>query len=216
MLTMKDSAEAERMDARFPDVIAWIRTLEPPKYPHPIKADLAARGRVLFEKRCSKCHGTYGEHESYPNLLVSLETVGTDPLLAQSYAARPEYHTWYNGSWYGQGPHAGRLEPTDGYVAPPLDGIWATAPYLHNGSVPTLQDLLDSSQRPKFWQRDFTNSIYDETKGGWSYEAKPSVEAGDRTTYNTTLPGYGNGGHEFGDALDASERAELIEYLKSL
>jgi mono/diheme cytochrome c family protein len=72
MLTMKDSAEAERMDARFPDVMAWMRTLEPPKYPHPIKPALAARGRVHFEKRCSKCHGTYGERESYPNLLVSL------------------------------------------------------------------------------------------------------------------------------------------------
>jgi hypothetical protein len=82
--------------------------------------------------------------------------------------------------------------------------------------VPTLQDLLDSSQRPKFWLRDFTNRDYDEEKGGWRYEAKPGVEAGDRMTYDTTLPGYGNGGHEFGDVFDASERAELIEYLKTL
>ena len=216
MLTLRDSEEAARIDTRFPDVMAWIRTLEPPPYPHPIDAGLAARGRVTFEKRCAKCHGTYGEREAYPNLLVALETIGTDPLLARSYASRPEYHTWYNRSWYGQGPHAGRLEPTDGYVAPPLDGIWATAPYLHNGSVPTLEDLLDSGQRPSLWQRDFTNSAYDEKKGGWKYETRAAVEPGDRMTYDTTQPGYGNGGHEFGDDLDAAERAELIEYLKTL
>lgn len=40
-----------------------------------------------------------------------------------------------------------------GYQAPPLYGVWATAPYLHNGSVPTLQALLDSTQRPVLWQR---------------------------------------------------------------
>ncbi|MEN8720309.1 MAG: hypothetical protein ABF296_08620 [Oceanococcaceae bacterium] len=40
-----------------------------------------------------------------------------------------------------------------GYQAPPLYGVWATAPYLHNGSVPTLEALLDSTQRPTLWQR---------------------------------------------------------------
>jgi len=214
MLTMRDSAEAGRMDARFPDVLAWIRTLEPPKYPLPLEPELAARGQVHFEKKCASCHGTYGERESYPNLLVSLDKVGTDPLLSQSYAQYPEYHTWYNRSWYGQGPHAGRLEPNDGYVAPPLDGVWATAPYLHNGSVPTLDDLLNSPQRPMFWKRDFRNRDYDGEKGGWRYETM--AQAGDGRTYDTTLPGYGNGGHEFGDALSAGDRKALIEYLKSL
>jgi mono/diheme cytochrome c family protein len=202
------------MDARFPDVMAWMRTLEPPKYPHPIDAGRASLGAVVFDKKCAACHGTYGERDTYPNLLVSLEKVGTDPLLSQSYAERPEYHTWYNRSWYGQGPQAGRLEPNDGYVAPPLDGVWATAPYLHNGSVPTLEDLLNSSQRPKFWKRDFRNADYDEKKGGWRYESM--VTAADRQTYDTTLPGYGNGGHDFGDALSADDRQALIEYLKSL
>ncbi len=214
MLTMKDSVEAARMDARFPDVIAWIRTLEPPKYPFPIQPELAARGRVHFEKKCASCHGTYGERETYPNLVVSLDKVGTDPLLSQSYTEAPEYHTWYNRSWYGQGPHAGRLDPNDGYVAPPLDGVWATAPYLHNGSVPTLDDLLHSPQRPVFWKRDFENNDYDEAKGGWRYETM--TEAGDSRTYDTTRPGYGNGGHEFGDSFSAADRQALVEYLKSL
>lgn len=214
MLTMKDSEEAARIDARFPDVVAWLRSLEPPKYPHPIDADQAARGRVLFNSKCAACHGTYGARETYPNLLVSLEKVGTDPLLSQSYAERPEYHTWYNRSWYGRGPHAGRLQPNEGYVAPPLDGVWATAPYLHNGSVPTLEDLLHSAQRPVFWKRDFQNRDYDQEKVGWQYQTMP--KAGNRQTYDTTLPGYGNGGHEFGDALSAADRTAVVEYLKTL
>jgi len=216
MLTLKDSAEAERIDARFPDVIAWIRTLKAPEYPHPVDTPRAARGQRVFENRCSKCHGHYGENESFPNLVVDLDTVGTDPVLAQSYAERPEYHTWYNQSWYARGPHAGRLEPTGGYVAPPLDGIWATAPYFHNGSVPTLRDVLDSDRRATYWRRDFSNSHYDETNGGWTAEPRDRADPGDRITYNTTLPGYGNDGHEFGDTLTEEARSDLVEYLKTL
>ncbi|MCW5924887.1 MAG: c-type cytochrome [Saprospiraceae bacterium] len=216
MLTMLDSAEARRIDSHLPDVMAWIRTLEPPKYPYPIDQHLATAGKKIFEQRCSKCHGTYGDSVSYPNLLVSLEKIGTDPLLAQAYKTHPEYHSWYNDSWYGKGVHKGQLLPNDGYVAPPLDGIWATAPYLHNASVPTLDDLLNSPQRPVFWKRNFENTEanYDQGKVGWKYTTEPSKT--DTETYDTTLPGYGNSGHRFGDKLSAEERKAVIEYLKML
>lgn len=214
MLTMTDSAEARRTDERMVDLIAWIRTLEPPAYPFPTDADLAAQGRLVFEKNCSKCHGTYGKTPTYPNRVVKLATIGTDPLLAQSYQVYPEYHTWYNASWYAQGPHKAELLPTDGYIAPPLDGVWATAPYLHNGSVPTLDDLLNSPQRPIYWKRSFDNRDYDPDKLGWRYVAETSKT--DRETYDTTLPGYGNGGHTFGDKLSAPERRAVLEYLKGL
>ncbi|MFN0129762.1 MAG: hypothetical protein ACKV19_24110 [Verrucomicrobiales bacterium] len=214
MLTLKDSAEAKAIDARFPDVMAWIRTLEPPPYPYEINKAVASRGRAHFESKCSHCHGTYGRKETYPNRLVSLEKVGTDPMLSQSYSRHPEYHTWYNQSWYGQPPHAGRLEPNAGYVAPPLDGIWATAPYLHNGSVPSLQDLLDSGQRPAFWRKGFENNDYDQDKAGWRYQRLPGP--GDPEVYDTSLPGYGHGGHRFGDSLTADDRRALVEYLKTL
>ncbi len=214
MLTMTDSVEARRVDSHMVDVIAWIRTLQPPKYPFSIDAALASRGKVIFEKNCSKCHGTYGDKPTYPNRVVPLERIGTDPLLAQSYHKYPEYHTWYNRSWFAQGPHKGELRPTNGYIAPPLDGIWATAPYLHNGSVPTLADVLNSSQRPKYWRRSFDSNDYDPERVGWRYRAenKPS----DANTYDTTLPGYGNGGHTFGDRLSEEERRAVIEYLKTL
>ena len=214
MLTMTDSAEARRTDERMVDLIAWIRTLEPPAYPFPTDAALAAQGRVVFEKNCSKCHGTYGQTPTYPNRVVKLATIGTDPLLAQSYQTYPEYHTWYNTSWYAQGPHKAELQPTNGYIAPPLDGVWATAPYLHNGSVPTIEDLLNSAQRPTYWKRSFDNNDYDPDKLGWRYTAETTKK--DNDTYDTTLPGYGNGGHTFGDKLSAAERRAVLEYLKGL
>ncbi len=214
LLTMLDSAETRRMDQRFADLMAWIRTIEPPAYPHAVDQTLAAQGKLLFEKNCSKCHGTYGAQETYPNLLVNLTTIGTDPLLSQTYQRYPQHQNWYNGSWYAQGPHKAQLLPNNGYIAPPLDGIWATAPYLHNGSVPTLDDLLHSPQRPAFWKRTFDNADYDQRKGGWNYTVETSQA--DANTYNTTLPGYGNGGHQFGDILTATERQALVEYLKTL
>ncbi|MEQ1744761.1 MAG: hypothetical protein ABMA02_05005 [Saprospiraceae bacterium] len=214
MLTMTDTAEARRVDERMVDVIAWIRTLEPPKYPFPVSADLAAQGRILFEEKCSGCHGTYGETPDYPNLVVDLEVVETDPMLALAYQSHPEYHTWYNSSWYAQGPHKAEMQATAGYIAPPLDGVWATAPYLHNGSVPTVEDLLNSKQRPAYWKRTFDNSDYDPAKLGWHYSV--TDKQADKETYDTTLPGYSNSGHRFGDSLSAEERRAVIEYLKTL
>lgn len=216
MLTMLDSTEARRIDSQMPDLMAWIRTIEPPRYPYPIDHELAAAGKKIFEKTCYKCHGTYGDSVSYPNLLVSLEKVGTDPLLSNAYKIHPEYHAWYNDSWYGQGPNKGQLLPNDGYVAPPLDGIWATAPYLHNASVPTLEDMLNSTQRPAYWKRVFENTEanYDQAKVGWKYSVETAKTGVD--TYDTTLPGYGNGGHKFGDRLTSEERKAVLEYLKTL
>lgn len=92
------------------------------------------------------------------------------------------------------------------YKARPLAGIWATAPYLHNGSVPTLYDLLlPPEQRPARF-------------GLGSRELDP-VKVGYRSgdsLFDTRLPGNGNGGHRYGTELDDAERYALIEYLKSL
>ena len=214
LVTMTDSSEARQIDAHFPDVMAWIRTLQPPKNTNPIDATLATQGKTIFINTCARCHGNYDAPQTYPNLLVSLGNVQTDSALANVYFANPQYHTWYNSSWFSQKPAAAQLLPNRGYVAPPLDGIWATAPYLHNGSVPTLDDLLNSAQRPKYWSRTFDNSDYDKVKVGWNYSVQSSKK--DNQTYDTTLKGYGNGGHYYGDGLSATERKALIEYLKTL
>src|SRR5580692_1995526 len=163
LLTVRDSSEAREVDEHMGDVLSYIYSIQPPKYPHPIDKGLARRGGVVFVERCSKCHGS---GDDYPNLMVPESLVGTDSLLYKSNYQSPQFIGWFNRSWFAQGDHPARLEPSDGYIAPPLDGIWMTAPYLHNGSVPTLEALLDSRERPARWVREFAHPQYDYEKVG--------------------------------------------------
>ena len=213
VLGIADTIAARKAITNFKDVIAWIRTLEPPAYPFVIDHALAQKGEQVFEKNCSSCHGTYGEEETYPNKVVSLDLVKTDPLYA-SYAVQAPIVEWYNRSWFATTWPTSYLEPEAGYMAPPLDGIWATAPYLHNGSVPTLADLLESTRRPGLWERSGDVGDYDQQKVGWKYKMKSNARG--KWTYNTNLPGYSNSGHDFGDKLTRSQRSAVIEYLKTL
>lgn len=96
------------------------------------------------------------------------------------------------------------------YKARPLNGIWATAPYLHNGSVPTLYDLLlPPARRPasfKVGAREF-----DPAKVGFRSEGY------DGFAFSNVQRGNSNGGHEYGvDRLTEQDRWDLIEFLKSL
>ncbi len=212
--------ESAAIDAYFADIRAYILSIEPPKYPFAIDAALAERGRPVFEATCSRCHGTYGAAPTYPNRLVSTLEIGTDPALASGTAefAQP-FTDWFKRSFFGE---LSRLEPQPGYVAPPLDGIWATAPFLHNGSVPTIAALLDSTQRPKYWTRTFVSTDFDQAALGWNVRVldhgkKAETDPGtQRDLYDTTTLGYSNAGHTFGDALSAGDRAAVIEYLKTL
>jgi hypothetical protein len=101
------------------------------------------------------------------------------------------------------------------YKGRPLDGIWATAPYLHNGSVPTLDDLLKPAiDRPKSFS--VGTRIYDPVKVGFQTDAKgfPTFEVLDKD--GKAITGHSNGGHEFGATLTPAERSQLLEYLKTL
>ncbi len=121
---------------------------------------------------------------------------------------------WFNRSFYGK---IAKLDPQRGYIAPPLDGVWATAPYFHNGSVPTIAAVLDSSVRPARWRRTSRSSRnYDLDNLGWPHKALGARAEGQPWIYDTTRPGYGAGGHTFGDSFSAAQRADLIEYLKTL
>jgi mono/diheme cytochrome c family protein len=212
--------EAAAIDAYFPDVRSYLLSIEPPKWPYAIDMQKAAVGRDVFERACASCHGTYTDVEHYPNLIVALDDVGTDDTLARGagqFAAR--YINWFNDSFFGE---IAFLAPAPGYIAPPLDGIWATAPYLHNGSVPTLAALLDSSRRVKYFSRSYDTNDYDREGVGWRITphatGQSAPPSGVRAShiYDTTILGYGNWGHTYGDALGPSDRDALIEYLKTL
>ncbi|MBA3550290.1 MAG: c-type cytochrome [Nannocystis sp.] len=212
--------EARAIDEYFPDIHAYVLGIAAPKYPFVIDAALAKTGEGIFNSTCARCHGTYGAGGSYPNLLVDVGVIGTDPVLAAGGTQFSDrYLQWFAESFYGE---LARLEPQDGYVAPPLDGVWASAPYFHNGAVPTVADVLASGARPKYWTRSFDSKDYDPAKLGWHYSALDHGQDGEpdaaerKKIYDTTLLGYGNGGHDFGDGLAAEQRLAVIEYLKTL
>lgn len=103
-----------------------------------------------------------------------------------------------------------------GYKARPLAGIWATAPFLHDGSVPTIDDRL-SERRPESFHHGSIE--YDPVKLGFA-----QVEGSGRMLLDTSVRGNGNAGHWFTDELDRpgrigrgfdeGEKAEILEYLK--
>lgn len=214
ILTLEDSTEARIIDDRFVDVKEFILSIEAPVYPQNINIESAKRGEELFKINCVACHGSYGADPSYQTILVEHEILGTDPLLANSNYAYAEFEKWFNTSWFSKDRYAAAIVPGDDYIAQPLDGVWATAPYFHNGSVPTLEDVLNSSGRPTYWSVTGSRDNYDHEKAGLTY----TIEQGkiNKFTYDTTLPGYGNMGHVFGDHLTETQRQDLIEYLKTL
>lgn len=210
-----------RYEDNFRDVLSYIASLRPPKYTAAINVSLKQRGESVFLRNCARCHGTYGTDWTYPNRRIPLEEIGTDPvrLTALSVAGR----TKYANSWFA---HAGEpdqqqteVDP-DGYVAPPLDGVWASAPYFHNGSVPTLWHVLHPEQRPTIWHPVSTE--LDADKVGLTIEAVPSVpqDLTDsvelRSYFDTRLFGKSNSGHDYPDVLTEPEKRAVLEYLKSL
>ena len=155
------------------------------------------------------------------------------PVTTTSFAAALGYtvqratETWYLNNKVPperqeemNGNRANCLQAKAVYKARPLDGIWAVPPFLHNGSVPTLHDLLlPAAQRPKSFC--LGGREYDPKKLG--YEASCAKGT---TVVDTTVAGSLNTGHEFKDgpkgngvigrALSEAERMALLEYLKSL
>ena len=218
LLTLTDASKAEEVDQNMVDVLAYINSIEPPVYPFAINTALASEGKPIFEKQCVKCHGSYGANSSYPNLLVSLKTIGTDPELSNHYtepsAINDYFMDWFNTGWFGTSSNPLEIKAIGGYIAPPLDGIWATAPYFHNASVPSLEDVLSSQKRPKYWSRTYLNTDYNQNMLGWNYTVENTKI--NKNTYDTTLKGYSNEGHTFGDGLTNNEKKALLEYLKTL
>jgi hypothetical protein len=173
---------------------------------------------------CATCHGTYSPDPiTYPNLLIPQGTIGTDDIVSMAGTTKDfgsDLVDYYNASWYGE---VGAYAPINAYMAPPLDAVWATAPYLHNGSVPDVATLLDSTKRPKYWRRvDHDTTHYDQNALGFPWEAlasgqkAPPLGIAAKDIYDTEQYSHANRGHTFGDALTPEERRAVIEYLKTL
>ena len=223
MHPLTGAKDFDKHEPAFRDILQYLISLEPPKYPFTIDKAKAAKGQAVFTENCAKCHGTYGDKWTYPNKVIALSEIGTDPMRHRGIEAA--YGKEYSASWFGKEGGSGKpLRMTAGYQAPPLDGIWATAPYFHNGSVPTLASVLNSKARPTRFTRSFKTgeADYDKVKVGWKVtelrdppSAKlPPIDA--RRIYDTSKPGRANTGHTYGDHLTDAERGQVIEYLKTL
>jgi mono/diheme cytochrome c family protein len=187
----------------------WLLDLPSPQYPFPVNRELAVRGRELFNQQCASCHA-FGQ--SRVGQLIPLAEIGTDPNRAEHWTveAASEFNRQFDQFSWGFDHFQGK---TGGYVALGLDGVWARAPYLHNGSVPSLRDLLEPAEnRPKIFYRGY--DVYDPQRVGFISDV--SSRAGrEFFKYDTALKGNGNGGHAYGTSLPPADKDALIEYLKT-
>ena len=189
-------------------VTNFISNVQAPPYPFPINRPLAAAGETIYQRDCASCHAFGGARTG---TVVPVAEVGTDPHRLGMWT--PASATAYNA--YGAG-HAWKFSgfrTTGGYVSVPLEGLWLRAPYLHNGSVPTLVDLLEKTdRRPKVFRRGY--DVYDPVRVGFVTSGPEADRVG--TLFDTSLPGGGNDGHLYGTDLSPADKAALIEYMKTL
>jgi hypothetical protein len=204
--------------AALDTIIDFVRLQRPPQSPFstqlnagdPYHVDTAQveKGKAVYLDRCAVCHEPGG---SRFRTVISATEVGTDRHRIDMWteAAKDRYSNYREGG-YNWGFHAFRK--TNGYVANELSGLWLRGPYLHNGSVPTLRDLL-ASERPKTFYRGY--DLVDPVNGGFvSQEGTPAARFG--TLYDTSLPGNANDGHRYGTELPAGDKGALIAFLKTL
>ncbi len=198
-------------------MVNFMTAHDPPAAPAQDANAIAAGKAVFHSAQCDTCH-----HPDNIGLdgVVTLDTTpagldrlpGADPKYTRGtiHTDPSQYYMAFGNPNDEDAGTGGGIDPgsiviikfgyihklnvaiTDGYVTPNLHGLWATAPYLNNGSVPTLQDLLNpAAQRPTTFQVQ-----------GY--------------TLDTTQVGNSNMGHEFGTTLSASDKTSLIAYLNSL
>jgi mono/diheme cytochrome c family protein len=190
------------------DLNAFMHDFEPPVYPLAVDRAQAARGRQVFKNTCSPCHGSYEAYdERHPNGIIPMGVLGTDP---------NRVRVWDDAAirYVKQDALMKRLDlqPGVGLMPPSLKGVWATAPYLHNGSVPTLYDVLNPATRPAVFYRG--GEHFDPLKVGIATIDKPADDRQFR--YDTRLSGNGNMGHPFGVPLSDAQRWDVVEYLKTI
>jgi hypothetical protein len=242
----------------------FIDNLPPPPYPFGgVDLARAREGKALFRENCASCH-TSRNQTIYP-----AKALGVDPNRTMVNTSVSRYglaalvmegcriyglnnqgqpgSEWCvpEGSWQQQLDEYFRDTParvvagTNGYKADVLHGIWAQAPYLHNGSVPTLGHLVCASTRPARFLRGHLH--YDEALVGFEWSERPATRYGPNDTilikeYDTSVTGKANSGHTFGadlcpdtsgldpvkdrqtiaERLRQSRVGALLEYLKTL
>lgn len=186
----------------------YIRQVQPPLYAFALDRQLADRGKKLFDSNCASCHAFGGEKTG---TVIPIDEVGTDRNRLDMWTQ--EAANAYNNFAKDYSFDFNNFRKTNGYVAVSLEGLWLRAPYLHNGSVPSLQDLLNvPEQRPKLFYSGY--DVYNAEKVGFVTEGSEAQRYGFR--YDISVAGNSNQGHLYGTDLSADEKQALLEFLKTL
>jgi mono/diheme cytochrome c family protein len=186
----------------------FLRALPPPPSPHRPDAAAVERGKVVFAANCAECHAPDGKRTLTE---IPVAEVGTDINRSNMWteAARDTYNNYREGRDWG----FKSFRKIAGYVAEPLNGMWLNGPYLHNGSIPTLRDLLEPpAQRPVAFVRGL--DVLDGRNGGFvAPSCDPRQPQPQGFCFDTQLVGNGNGGHVYGTTLSGAEKTDLLAYL---
>jgi hypothetical protein len=204
----------------------FIDHLPPPPYPFTsVDLSRANEGKALFKSKCASCHvrdnqtiypaSTLGVDVNRTLVNTSVSRYGLEALVMEACEIFKRNNEgkpgadWCipPGDWQARLDEYFRdtpkrvVEGTNGYKADALHGIWAQAPYLHNGSVPTLGQLICAPTRPQKFLRG--NLYYDEALVGFEWVNRPTARYSPNDTilvkeYDTTVPGKANTGHIFG------------------
>jgi len=178
-----------------------------PRYPFAIDRAMAKRGAAHHKVHCASCH-TGPESDKR---LYDVAEIGTDPQRARLFnqVQAERFNTFLGGletAGYRPSKEPG-IRSTQKFWAANLAGVWARSPYLHNGSVRTMRELLTpAAQRAKSFRRG--SRVFDDAQMGYT----------DEGTYilDTASGGNSNAGHEYATDLSTEQKQELIEYLKTL
>ena len=186
----------------------YLTTKPAPTYPFAIDQAKAGQGKQVFAAHCAGCHAS-----ERTGTVVPLAEIGTDRERMDTWNAKAAAEANQVVDDMGIERKGLVEEPLTGYVAQYLDGIWLRAPYLHNGSVPTLYDLLlPPAQRPERFHHGY--EVYDPVKVGYLTSGSEAVHAG--TLHDTSARANSAQGHDFASQLSDDQRWSLVEYLKTL
>jgi hypothetical protein len=200
-----------------PAVAAYLRHLPRDlRYPGALDAALARQGKVLFEKTCARCHGTYeddGRAKTYVERIIPIDYVDTDP--ARALAVTDPFIAAANDPKLTLGIVLNSTRRTSGYVPPVLTSVWARAPYGHAGQWPNLSILATKpSLRPTRFLVHGDAPLDLEKVGLTTGDPGAQPGPGDYVQ-DATTDGFHVSGHPFLADLGDESRA-VIEYLKTL
>lgn len=201
-------ASADSLDLKAMKRIEdWILDFPfPPFPPDRIDAARVERGSRAYARECASCHDFGGANVGQ---VVPLPEIGTDGERVRSFTE--ELAKGMNTIGEGHPWQFSHFRKTDGYVNLPLDAVWLRAPYLHNGSVPTLRALLFPGERPSVFYRGY--DVYDYRAMGFVSTGPDAERVGFR--FDTQLRGNSNAGHLYGTQLPPAEKEAILEYLKT-